>query len=128
MRLLTCAADDCTETFEFDPVNPLKKFHSVQCQTRTRLRRWRKSKRCGGGDGGGGGKQRRLFARPVLAKAKPPKHAPVAEPTLFETELHATFGGAVEYGQPGSVSDKSRYSVKSACKPAESVPAEAAAA
>ena len=38
------------------------------------------------------------------------------EPTLFgddESGLLATFGGAVEYGQNGSVSDKNRYSVKS---------------
>lgn len=60
------------------------------------MRRYRARKR-GGGDDGGGGRQRRLFPRPMLAKAKPPKAAPVVEPTLFEADLLATLGGAVEY-------------------------------
>jgi hypothetical protein len=55
----TCAADDCSETFEFDPQNPLKEFHSIQCQARMRMRRWRKARKNGPG-GGGGGKRRQL--------------------------------------------------------------------
>lgn len=113
MNRLTCAADDCIETFDFNPVNPLKKFHSVQCGTRTRVRLKRaRDRQKFGPDGGGGGKQRRLFPKPMLAKAKPPKPVPVAEPTLFESDLLAAFGGEAAYGQDGSVSDKNRYYVK----------------
>lgn len=78
-----------------------------------RMRRYRERKRCGGGDDGGGGRQRRLFPKPLLTKGKPPRPVPVAEPTLFETDLLASFGGAVEYGRDGFASDKNRYSVKS---------------
>jgi hypothetical protein len=75
------------------------------------VRRFRARKRYGGDDGGGG-KQRALFAKSVLAKAKPPKPAPVIEPNLFESDLLATFGGGGEYGRDGSWSDKNRYYVK----------------
>lgn len=116
MSLLTCAAAGCTETFQFNPINPCKKFCSLQCGIRTRVARKRKRDKLGGGGDGGGGKQRRLFSRPMLAESKPPKPAPVAEPTLFENDLLHTFGGPIEYAPDGSVSDKqtySRYSVKS---------------
>lgn len=79
-----------------------------------RVRRLRERKRYGGGDdGGGGGRQRRLFPKPALAK--PPKPVPVAEPTLFGSDLLATLGGAVEYGQNSAspIRDYFRYSVKS---------------
>src|ERR1700691_4158346 len=97
MRPLTCAAEGCTNPVEYDPLNPLKKFCSRQCGTRTRVRLLRERRRRAGGgpNGGGGRKQRRLFPRPLLTK--PPKSVPVAEPTLFETDLLATLGGAVEY-------------------------------
>jgi hypothetical protein len=81
MRLLTCAADDCNETFQFDPQNPLKKFHSIQCQTRMRLRRWRKSKRVGPDGGGGKRRQLALFSKQSVSakRAKParPETAPL---------------------------------------------------
>lgn len=115
MKQLTCAADGCQTRFE--PYSIDQVYCSPKCAVRMRVRRYRERKRCGGGDDGGGGKQRRLFPRPMLAKAKPPKPAPVAEPTLFEADLQASLGGAAVYGSDGSVSDKNRYSVKSDRKP-----------
>lgn len=109
--LRICAADDCDETFEFDPANPLKEYHSIQCQRRMRMRRLRNKNRTDGPSGGG--RQRRLFPNPPKAA----KRVRIPEPVLFPDDgasgLHATIGGAVEYGQNGSVSDKNRYSVKS---------------
>jgi hypothetical protein len=84
MSTRTCAAANCIATFELDPLNPVKKFCSPQCATRTRVARKRARDRAnGGGDNGGGGKQRRLLPRPLLVKAKPPKSAPAPEPSLF---------------------------------------------
>ncbi len=89
-----------------------------ECANVLRVRRCRARKRFGGDDGGGT-RQRRLFPKPLLTK--PPKPVPVVEPTLFETDLLASFGGAAEYARDGSVSDKNRYSVKSARKPSAGV-------
>jgi CGNR zinc finger len=109
MSTRTCAADDCKMRFEPYSIDQL--YCSPQCGNRMRVRRCRSKKRYGGDDGGGG-RQRRLFPKPALVKGKPPKHTPVATPNLFETDLLATFGGGVEYGSDGSVSDKNRYYVK----------------
>jgi hypothetical protein len=109
---------------KFDPIVEWQVCDTRKCTNVLGVRRFRARKRSGGGDDGGG-RQRRLFAKPVLVKAKPPKSAPVAEPTLFETDLLATFGGAAEYLGDGFVSDNSRYSVKPSGelrKPAASVP------
>jgi hypothetical protein len=86
---------------KFEPVVEWQVCDTRKCTNVLNVRRFRARKRCGGDDGGGG-RQRRLFPKPLLTKAKPPKAAPVAEPTLFETELHATLGGAVEYSQDES--------------------------
>jgi hypothetical protein len=80
------------------------------------VRLCRARKRFGGDDGTGGG-QRALFPRVAAVKGKPPQSAPVPEPTLFENDLLATFGGAVLYAEAGSVSDKNRYSVKLETRP-----------
>jgi hypothetical protein len=103
MRLLTCAAKGCTETFEFDPVNPLKKFHSLQCGIRTRVARKRKRDKLGGGDDGGG-RQRRLLPKPLMVKAKPVRRVEAPQPTLFERErdLLVSLGGAEEYLEDGT--------------------------
>ena len=99
---------------KFDPTVDWQVCDTPRCTAVLKMRRYRARKRCGGGDdGGGGSRQRALFAKTAHAKAKPPKPAPVPAPTLFETDLLATFGGAVEYARNGSVSDKNRYSVKS---------------
>ena len=75
MSLRTCAADDCNETFEFDPENPLKTFHSVQCQARMRMRRWRKNQKSGPGGGGGKRRQLALFSKESVSakRIKQPK-------------------------------------------------------
>jgi hypothetical protein len=96
---------------KFDPTVDWQVCDTPRCTAVLKMRRYRQRKRCGGGDDGGGGKQRRLFPKPLLTKAKPPKAAPVAEPTLFEADLLASFGGAVEFGGNGSASDKNRYYV-----------------
>jgi hypothetical protein len=89
MKILTCAAANCTGTFPFNPVNPGKKFHTPQCAARTRMALKRaRDRQKGGGDDGGGNRQRKLFPRPLLAKAKPPKAAPVPAPTLFGRDLY----------------------------------------
>jgi|SRR5579864_4880987 len=95
---------------KFNPVVEWQVCDTERCSSALRMRRFRERKRCGGGDdGGGGGRQRQLFPKPVLAK--PPKVEPAPAPTLFENDLLASFGGAVEYAKDGSVSDKTRYYV-----------------
>jgi hypothetical protein len=72
-----------------------------------RVRRLRERKRYGGGDdGGGGGRQRRLFPKPMLAKAKPPRSEQrPKQDALFPAEQRiATL--ALGYREDGSVSDK----------------------
>jgi hypothetical protein len=89
---------------KFEPTVIWQICDTPKCATVLRVRRFRARKRFGGDDGGGGGggRQRRLFPKPVLVK--PAKPVPMPEPTLFEieTELHATYGGAVEVGRDGS--------------------------
>ncbi len=85
---------------KFAPVVEWQVCDTYNCSVALRMRRYRARKR-GGGDDGGGGRQRRLFPKPLLAK--PPKAAPVAEPTLFETDVQATLAGAVEHMQDGSL-------------------------
>ena len=98
---------------KFEPVVEWQVCDTPRCTAVQKMRRYRARKRCGGGDDGGGGRQRRLFPKPSLVKAKPPKTAPVPEPTLFgESDLQASLGGAAEYHGDGSVSDKNRYYVK----------------
>jgi hypothetical protein len=95
METRICAADDCETTF--DPKIPEQKFCSNRCASRVRVRRLRDRRRHQNLPGPGGG---------------PPNGG-----------LLATLGGAVDYGQDGSASDKNRYSVKSNTrKPAQSVP------
>lgn len=84
---------------KFEPVVEWQVCDTPRCTAVQKMRRFRARKRHGGDDGGGG-RQRRLFPKPILAK--PPKAAPVAEPTLFETEVQATFAGAVEYALDGA--------------------------
>jgi hypothetical protein len=74
-----------------------------------RVRRLRERKRYGGGDdGGGGGRQRRLFPKPILAKAKPPRTERRAkQPELFPVEqpnLVATIAVGFEHLDDGSFS------------------------
>jgi hypothetical protein len=123
MSLRTCAANDCKTRFE--PYSIDQVYCSSRCRIRMGVRAHRNRLKCGGGDDGGpGGRQRALFPKPALVKSKPPKPTPVPQPVLFETDLLATHGGAVEYGENGSVSDKNRYSVTSGIrKPSESAPA-----
>jgi CGNR zinc finger len=123
MSLKTCAANKCTERFE--PFSIEQIYCSHRCAVRMAVRAHRARKRFGGGDPDGGGRrQRTLFPKPALVKSKPPKPTPVPQPVLFETDLLATHGGAVEYGENGSVSDKNRDSVTSGIrKPSESAPA-----
>ena len=103
---------------KFDPTQAHQICCTPTCSNVRRVRLFRARKRFGGDDGGGGrhrAPQLGLF--PKLAKAKPPKPARVPAPRLFpedEGGLIATFGGAVTYGQDGSVSDNSKYSVKPA--------------
>jgi hypothetical protein len=109
---------------KFDPIVDWQVCCTPDHAVVLRMRRYRARRRAGGGDDGGGGtRQRRLFPKPLLVKTKPPRPAQVHEPTLFETDLLATFGGAVEYAGDGSVSDKNRYSVKPGRKPSGSAPA-----
>src|SRR5579864_6444761 len=90
-----CALPECGLEFQTDN---LRKMHCSKVHAnRHQVRLWRARRKNGGGngggDGGGGG-------------------AP--EPTLFDGQnpgLHASMGGAVEYGQDGSASDKNRYYV-----------------
>jgi hypothetical protein len=86
MKLLTCAALNCTNTFPFDPTNPCRKFCDELCgaRTRMRLKRERDLQKFGPDGGGGKRQQRSLFPRPLAAKAKPPKPVPVMDRTLFE--------------------------------------------
>lgn len=90
MSLRPCAADDCNETFEFDPLNPLKQFHSVQCQARMRMRRWRKSKRVGPGGGGGKRRQLALFSKPSVSAKRVKQPRPETAPlfTMFANGRH----------------------------------------
>jgi CGNR zinc finger len=80
MSLRTCAADGCTETFEFDPRNPLKQFHSVQCQTRTRVSRWRKARKNGPGGGGGKKRQMALFSKQSVSAKRIKQPRPETAP------------------------------------------------
>jgi hypothetical protein len=100
---------------KFEPIVAWQEVCSERCGNRRRQRHFRERKRYGGGGpGGGGGRQRRLFPKPVLAK--PPRAEPVPAPTLFENDLLASLGGAVEYGEDsalGPIRDHNRYSVKS---------------
>ena len=116
MKLLTCAALGCQETFEFDPVNPLKKYHSLKCGDRMRQWHKRHSNRPVTGGPGGGGKRRQmaLFSKPP----KPAKRGRIPEPVLFPDDggasLVASFGGAVTSGPDfaqGPIRDHSKYSV-----------------
>lgn len=94
MKRLLCAADDCQTPF--DPYSIDQVYCSPQCAVRMRVRRYRERKRCGGGDDGGGKRQRMLFPK-TLPKAKPPKTAPVAEPTLFGADMLASIADSVTY-------------------------------
>jgi hypothetical protein len=87
MSLKACAADKCNNRFEPYSIDQI--YCSPRCRTRMGVRAFRNRLKHGGDDDGGGGRQRRLFPKPALLKAKPPKAAPVAEPTLFETDLLA---------------------------------------
>lgn len=80
MSLKPCAADDCNETFEFDPQNPLKEFHSVQCQTRTRMRRWRAGQKSGPGGGGGKKRQLALFSKQSVSAKRVKQPRPETAP------------------------------------------------
>jgi hypothetical protein len=108
MSLRTCAADNCKKRFE--PYSIDQVYCSHRCGTRMRVRMFRHRNRYGGDDDGGGGRQRRLFPKPLLAKAKPPlSERRPKQDALFpanQTDLLATLGGAVEYREDGSVSDK----------------------
>jgi len=107
---------------KFDPVVAWQVCDTQRCKNVLGVRRFRARKRHGGDDGGGGKQGALGFPKPMLAKAKPPKPARVPAPRLFPDDsggILATFGGAVEYGQSGSVSDKNRYSVKSDRKPSK---------
>jgi hypothetical protein len=98
MKSRTCAAAKCAKRFEPYCIDQI--YCSDRCRTRMNVRALR-DRRKHGGDPDGGGRQRRLF--PKLLKTKPPQSAPrVPEPTLFETEMRATYGGSVEYGKDGS--------------------------
>ena len=76
----TCAADDCNETFEFDPQNPLKEFHSIQCQARMRMRRWRKNQKSGPGGGGGKRRQLALFSKESVSAKRIKQPRPETAP------------------------------------------------
>lgn len=82
---------------KFDPTCEWQVCDTRSCANVLRVRRFRQRKRFGGDDGGPGGGQRMLFPKTAVAKAKHAKAAPVPEPTLFEAEMHATFGGAIEF-------------------------------
>ena len=101
---------------KFDPIVEWQVCDTRKCTNVLNVRRFRARKRNGGDDGGGPHGRRAqlgLFPKPP---AKAPKLAPVPEPMLFPTSdgsaLVATFGGAAEYRQDGSVSDKNRYYVQ----------------
>ena len=83
MESRICAADDCD--VKFSPDDPRQVYHTPQCGIRQRVRNLRAKRRNGGPNGNGGGPN--------------------------GGGLHATLGGAVEYGDSGSVSDKNRYYV-----------------
>jgi hypothetical protein len=84
------------------------------------MRRYRNRLRYGNDDGPNGGKrQRHLFPKTILAKAKPPKSERlVPQEALFPVEDRtdlATFGGAAPVLADGSLSDNqtlNKYSVK----------------
>jgi hypothetical protein len=108
MKLITCAADDCIETFEFDPQNPLKEYHSVQCQRRVRARRWRANhkNKPGGGDGGGGKRrQMALFSKQSVSAKRVKQPRPETAP-LFGMSMsgqHEKHVGPVEvYPSPAN--------------------------
>lgn len=94
---VTRACANCQD--KFTPRVDWQECCTSQCASALRQRRYRARHRKGGGpkgggNGGGGG-----------------------APTLFDgldSGLHATIGGAVDYGRDGSASDKNRYSVKPA--------------
>lgn len=82
----------------FEPVCEWQVCCSPKCTNVRNVRAYRHRQRYGsGGDDGGPGRQRRLFPHTAAAKAKAAKPEPVAEPMLFETDIHATLAGAVEY-------------------------------
>ena len=114
MSTRTCADPKCRA--KFTPVAEWHIFCSKTCAVRVSVRRFRARQRYGDDGGGGPGKRQRcLFPAGVTAKAKRPKPPQrVPQPVLFPPEnagLVATFGGAVKYGEGGSVSDKNRYYV-----------------
>jgi hypothetical protein len=116
MELRRVCADPKCRT-KFSPVAEWQIFCSDRCRNRVKVSRFRARQRYGDDDGPNGGKRQRcLFPGGLKAKAKPrkpPRRVP--QPELFppaNAGLVATFGGAVEYGESGSVSDKNRYSVK----------------
>jgi hypothetical protein len=90
MERLICAADDCAETFHFDPVNPGKKYHSEQCAARMRMRRKRRRDKMGGGDGGGGKRrQMALFSKQsISAKRVKPARPETAPLFVYENGMY----------------------------------------
>jgi hypothetical protein len=129
MKPLICAADDCNNPVELTALNRL--FCSLECANRTRVRRFRERHKVRPNGGGGRGKrQRHLFPKTILAKAKPPKSVRTAkQEPLFSPDgagLHATFGGASPVLADGSLSDNgtlNKYSVKFGQKPSHRIAA-----
>jgi len=103
---LTCAADDCTN--EFTPQVGNREFCSERCAGRMRVRRYRERHKLKPNGGGPGKRQRRLFPKALLAKAKPPQ--PERRPkqdALFPAEEAPRIATlALGYRDDGSVSDK----------------------
>ena len=90
MELLTCAADDCNESFE--PEFPGHIYHDRTCAARMRQRRRRAKLKPRPNGGPGGNRQPRLFSRSELHRRKPAKSAPRPKSgDLFPVDGQAIF-------------------------------------